>query len=374
MKEKNIAILSMQRVVNYGSFLQAYGLKKLVEKADENANVYFIDIEKGRQLPGYEDEGIKYFQKKLKNILKSILSFKLGVKYRDKNFFIKLNDKFRNEYYPALGLDEEKPKNHDLTIIGSDEVFNCCQHTKWGFSRQLYGDVRNSRHVMSYAGSFGSSTLDKLQKLGVVQEIAECMGKMDAVSVRDDNSLHIVKNILGKKPEMHLDPVLMNDFSEEVGLCPLPPIKDYIIVYSYQGRIKNKKEIKSIKDFAKRNNKKIVSVFCRYDWCDESVIPDTPFDVIAWFKNADYIVTDTFHGTIFSIITRSIFCTLIRSSNKAKLTSLLNKFSLGDRIAENPEKIEKVLESGIDYQNAEKTIGQERQRTMDYLRSVITNI
>jgi len=374
MKEKNIAILSMQRVVNYGSFLQAYGLKKLVEKADENANVYFIDIEKGRQLPGYEDEGIKYFQKKLKNILKSILSFKLGVKYRDKNFFIKLNDKFRNEYYPALGLDEEKPKNHDLTIIGSDEVFNCCQHTKWGFSRQLYGDVRNSRHVMSYAGSFGSSTLDKLQKLGVVQEIAECMGKMDAVSVRDDNSLHIVENILGKKPEMHLDPVLMNDFSEEVGLCPLPPIKDYIIVYSYQGRIKNKKEIKSIKDFAKRNNKKIVSVFCRYDWCDESVIPDTPFDVIAWFKNADYIVTDTFHGTIFSIITRSIFCTLIRSSNKAKLTSLLNKFSLGDRIAENPEKIEKVLESGIDYQNAEKTIGQERQRTMDYLRSVITNI
>lgn len=364
----------MQRVVNYGSFLQAYGLKKLVEKADENANVYFIDIEKGRQLPGYEDEGIKYFQKKLKNILKSILSFKLGVKYRDKNFFIKLNDKFRNEYYPALGLDEEKPKNHDLTIIGSDEVFNCCQHTKWGFSRQLYGDVRNSRHVMSYAGSFGSSTLDKLQKLGVVQEIAECMGKMDAVSVRDDNSLHIVENILGKKPEMHLDPVLMNDFSEEVGLCPLPPIKDYIIVYSYQGRIKNKKEIKSIKDFAKRNNKKIVSVFCRYDWCDESVIPDTPFDVIAWFKNADYIVTDTFHGTIFSIITRSIFCTLIRSSNKAKLTSLLNKFSLGDRIAENPEKIEKVLESGIDYQNAEKTIGQERQRTMDYLRSVITNI
>lgn len=91
-----------------------------------------------------------------------------------------------------------------------------------------------------------------------------------------------------------------------------------MLIYSYQGRISNKDEIKKIVEFAKLKGLRLISVFCRYNWCDKAIIPDTPFDVLAWFKGASFVVTDTFHGTIFSVITHRSFCSLIRNDNEQK--------------------------------------------------------
>ncbi len=119
---------------------------------------------------------------------------------------------------------------------------------------------------------------------------------------------------------------------------------------------------------AQLHNLQIVAIFCNYEWADKIIIPKTPFDVLGWFKGAKYIVTDTFHGTIFSIITQSRFCTLIRENNVEKLTSLLSKLGLQDRASKN---IIEVLESPINYEYTSNVIAEERDKTNAYLSNAL---
>jgi len=326
---KIVGILSMQRVINYGSFLQAYALKQLLLQngADE---VYFIDIEKGRELPGFEYSKNQSKWHKLKRLLQIIFTGLLFQKIRDREFTKKLK-KSIEDCFPILELDKAAPKEFDLVVIGSDEVFNCCQRAPWGYTLQLYGRVLNAKKVVSYAGSFGHTRYEQLVQLGIDKEIGETMKTMVAISVRDQNSYDIVEKLTGIKAEMHLDPVLMYGYEKEIAERKVSYPEKYMVVYSYQGRINDKREIKEIVSFAREKKLKLISIFCRYDWCDEAIIPETPFDVLGWFKGAEYVVTDTFHGTIFSIITGRRFVTLVREGNAEKIISLLSCLGLENR-------------------------------------------
>ena len=145
-------------------------------------------------------------------------------------------------------------------------------------------------------------------------------------------------------------------------------MKDYIVIYTYPGRIKDKSEIREICNFAKKYNKKLVSIYCWYTWCDVPLVPETPFEVLAYFKYADYIITDTFHGTIFSIVNQKKFGTIIRSTNKQKLTSLLNNLSLGNRKVDDISSLDEILTGSISYDEVNKVILDERRRSIEFLK------
>lgn len=363
---KTVGILSMQRVINYGSFLQAYALKQLLLKngVDE---VYFIDIKSGRQLSGFETR--RDVLKLVKNTLRIILSGGLFSKLKDKRFYSKLRENSERDI-SLLKLDRTPPKMLDVVMIGSDEVFNCCQRTTWGYTLQLYGDIQDAYKVISYAGSFGHTTYEQLLKFDIDKEIGRQLKTLSAISVRDQNSYDIVNKVTGIKPEIHLDPVLVYGYQEELKGRTIHYPKRYMIVYSYQGRIADKKEIQEIMLFAKSNNLKLLSLYCRYDWCDEDIIPDSPFDVLAWFKGAEYVVTDTFHGTIFAVITRRRFCTLVRENNGEKINYLLEQLSLKERIVvkESISQLNSILISNINYIVVEELLQQERYKALEYIK------
>ena len=364
---KIVGILSMQRVINYGSFLQAYALKQLLLQngADE---VYFIDIEKGRELPGFEYSKSQSKWHKLKRLLQIIFTGLLFQKIRDRKFSKRLK-KSIEDCFPILELDKPAPKEFDLVVIGSDEVFNCCQPAPWGYTLQLYGRVLNAKKVVSYAGSFGHTRYEQLVQLGIDKEIGETMKTMAAISVRDQNSYDIVEKLTGIKAEMHLDPVLIYGYEKEITERKINYPEKYMVVYSYQGRIKDKKEIKEITSFAKEHKLKLISIFCRYDWCDEAIIPETPFDVLGWFKGAEYVVTDTFHGTIFSIITGRKFVTLVRKDNGEKINSLLRQLGLEARvvISDNICNLTKLLIGNMDRTLLSKNLVRYRTMSVEYL-------
>lgn len=371
---KKVGILSMQRVINYGSFLQAYALKQLLLQngADE---VYFIDIEKGRELPGFEYSKSQSKWHKLKRLLQIIFTGLLFQKIRDRKFTKKLK-KSIEDCFPILELDKPAPKEFDLVVIGSDEVFNCCQRAPWGYTLQLYGRVLNAKKVISYAGSFGHTRYEQLVQLGIDKEIGETMKTMAAISVRDQNSYDIVEKLTGIKAEMHLDPVLIYGYEKEITERKINYPEKYMVVYSYQGRIKDKKEIKEITSFAKEHKLKLISIFCRYDWCDEAIIPETPFDVLGWFKGAEYVVTDTFHGTIFSIITGRKFVTLVRKTgrvtNGEKISSLLRQLRLEERcVGEDKKMLGDKLVGDTDWQGAYKVLVKNRRLCRIYFESVV---
>ena len=91
----------------------------------------------------------------------------------------------------------------------------------------------------------------------------------------------------------------------------------------------------------------MISICFYFPWCDETVIPH-PFGVLGYMKNADYVITDTFHGCVMSMKFNKQFVALVRDSNRQKMSSLLNQFGLEGRMCEDfghlKEKMECVKE------------------------------
>lgn len=365
---KNVGILSMHRVVNYGSFLQAYALKEIIEACGE-CEVSFIDIKPGVSL--YKPEKSSGLLRLLR-FIKYCVTGTLLQALRCRKFGKQLSYQFNNFYRllgRIVGPDEGQ---FDVVVIGSDEVFNCCQKVKWGFSTQLYGDIPNAKNVLSYAASFGATTFDGITAFNLQDAISANIRKLSALSVRDDNSVEILKRITGAAPEKHLDPVLVYGYKKEMAELPeYTSNGKYMVVYSYNGRIADSREITAIVRFAKKHALKIYTVFCTYSWADKTVLPTIPFEVLKVFQSAEYIVSDTFHGTIFSIIAHRNFCTLMRESARNKVTSMLAMLKLEEHIVTNPALLEDTLCRFIDYDAVENILAAERAHSISYLRNNI---
>ncbi|MCR4769938.1 MAG: polysaccharide pyruvyl transferase family protein [Bacteroidaceae bacterium] len=355
-----IGILSMQEVKNYGSYLQAFSLKKNIEALGHECD--FVNIVPGRQIGAYKQGRFH----KLKLLVERLWGWDFVKRFMT---IWQFQTRFSKEFLPYLGVKEGPTIDyHDIVVIGSDEVFNCVQKTWFGFSPQLYGEGLNANKVISYAASFGSTTVEKLQKLAIKDEIARMLNKLNQISVRDENSKKTITALIGREPEMHVDPVLIYDYSEYV---PQEIHQsDYIIVYSYPNRISDVNEISAIQKFAKKKGLRLVSIGHYFPWCDDVVVP-TPFEVLAWFRDAAYIVTDTFHGSIFSIKYNKKFCTIIREMNNQKLTWLLKQFGLESRIITDLYLLENTMEAEIDYQPVNEKIVLETARSMAYLKENI---
>ena len=350
-----VGILSMQRVMNYGSFLQGYALKKIIENLGHQCE--FIDIEQGRIFPELRRSYSFILKKVIDRFCKWDALTRLMYMY-------KFQRRFKKELFEIMGINVHTIGYFDLVVIGSDEVFNFAQKIPWGFCTQLYGRVHNTNKVISYAGSFGHTTMDDIRYFEVQDEIASSLSSMAAISVRDIYSFDIIKELTGKEAIINIDPVLLFDFTSYV--CPVNK-KDYIIVYSYPNRIKAKEEISVIKSFAKKYGKKLISIGFYFPWCDETIIPN-PFEVLGYIKGADYIITDTFHGSVMSIKYNRPFAALVRSSNQQKMISLLSQFKLEDRIVSNMALLEKSLLLPIQYQEINEIIDKEKIRSLEYLK------
>jgi len=368
---KKVGILSMQRVINYGSYLQAYALKHMLIN-NGASSVEYIDIVRGKELKGYENSGLPYKLRRIKALMKLILKGRVFEKKRTVAFMKDVRLKIESSW-GELGLGKQyyQPENLDLAVIGSDEVFHCCQSTPWGFTHQLYGDIPQAKAVCSYAGSFGGTKLSDIKRLGIENEISSELKRLTHISVRDKNSEEIIKSVCGINPLRHIDPVLAYGFNKELNHCDPVNCNDYILLYSYPDRINQEHEIKAIVDFAEATGKRLVSVMSRYDWCDMAVIP-TPLEMLSWFKNADYVISETFHGTIFSIISHKQFVTIGRESSIPKLTSMLGPYNLEHRLLHSMDDLRRVIEEPIDYDFVEGKLSQLRRESSSYLKMVLS--
>ena len=369
----NVGIMSMQRVENYGSYLQAYGLKKEIEKLGHT--VQFVDYQAEPSVVLSAAEGQK------ESVPHSRISravHMLSPAYRAwRKQQIKMNSTFQEfsrayneQFLPELGVKKEYNicPELDVLVIGSDEVFNCTQPgNKVGFSRQLFGKNNKAEKVISYAASFGSTTYEKLEKYNIAEEVGELLAQFDSISVRDKNSQKIVETLCGFLPVSHIDPVLLYDFPEVDNISV--PMQNYIVVYAYADRIKGK-EAEVIREFAKRENKKILSLgFCQ-PFCDEYVLA-SPLEVLAYIRHADYVITDTFHGTVFSIKYQKKFGTIIRESNRQKLENLMERFGVMERRICNLEEIQKIIHLETDKEKVRNNLLKAQIKGRDYLKEHI---
>lgn len=368
-----IGIMSMQRVANYGSFLQAYGLKKIIES--QGHSVVFVDYKVGRPV-NYAKDKRQYYKGIVREKLMDIASECIGLLFfasEEQKYSMQFKKVYKKSFLPLLGVSNRKTYHEsvDTLVIGSDEVFNCLQSNPIvGFSPELFGYNNRANKLISYAASFGNTTLDGLNEVNKANIISKLLRKFDSISVRDQNSFEIVSSLLGKKASINLDPVLMYDFSNEI-ITPKTTEK-YIVVYAYRNRLSDSEKI-AIKNFAKKENMKIIGIGGYQDFCDEC-FQGSPFEVLGYIKKADYVITDTFHGTIFSVINERKFVTFIRKGhgkkygNYEKLMDLLQRLGLADRAIFTPDSIEEKIYANIDYATVNEFINKQREETKAYLR------
>ena len=355
----------MQRVPNYGSFLQAYGLRNTLESLGHR--VAFIDYKAEAPVVPYEKKARqKYCIQNVALMKWANDSFKSHV--LGKNAFVY---KYRLNYLKQLGIGYQKNYHTavDVAVIGSDEVFNCLQNGfNVGFSPMLFGQNINAKKVISYAASFGYTDLAGLKRYQIDQTVSKYLNSFHAISVRDDNSRQIVEALTGQAPELNLDPVLISDYELP---CVQIPYHDYVILYTYKSRIYTEEDKRAILDFCKNNHKTLISIGNAQDWIEHRV-EAAPLELLTYFVNADFIITDTFHGSVFSIKYNKPFATLVRDNNRQKLTDLLQRLKQEDRTIASFNDLQAMFEQEISYTETNQIILKEKEHAYAYLRKNLT--
>lgn len=370
-----ICILSMQKVPNFGSLLQSYSLKKMLEEL--GAEVHFIDIERNDE----DDSKVKFERKIFKNEVEDNLGILSKLKKIDKYFFNRINIRciankqdvlFENFRKNNLNIqDEANNKEYDLCVIGSDEVFNCMAPSPWGFTSQLFGNVRQAKDVITYAASCGSTIYSQLNS-EMCDVIRKAFKNISGFSARDENTRSFMKQLTERNIEGHLDPVWVGDFTEEINQTKisvkLP--ERYCIVYSYYNRIHTSDEIEAILDFCKEKKLEPVAVGAPQMWL-KNYVAVSPFEMLKIFEKANFIITDTFHGTIFSEKFNGYYAVLFRDSNKNKLSDLVKRINAEEHVISNFTELNKVYEICGDRDKSLELQKECREKSMEYLKKHI---
>lgn len=367
-----VGILSMQRVVNYGSFLQAYALKQTLSELGHT--VEFVDIENTERIytnmwPHQRKFVLNCCKAQIHRILgqKSIYH-QMATELEEDNFYYRLYHQYPSLWNRYLGLSEKSNTclEYDALVIGSDEVFNCAQKSEWGQTMKLFGEGFSGACLASYAASFAQTSLADLDRLSIREQVSLNLRRFSAISVRDEHSKNLIKALIGVEPSVQLDPVLIYDFPE---VSATGKQSDTLVIYAYPNRICEPVLIQEICSFAYKHNLRIVSIGAYYNWAESIVL--TPFEVLKAFQEAAYVVTDTFHGTVFSLKYQKRFATIVRESNFNKLSDLLMRFELSNRVIASFDKLSTVLESPYDKDNVKRKIAAGQYHAICFLREAL---
>lgn len=346
-----IGILSMQRIRNYGSFLQAYALSNIIKNLGHEVEFVDFKIEPCIVKPEIP-LSIETVEEHLKEAVKYILEAEHNFAT---NILKDIDVTYRNERAKV-----------DTLVIGSDEVFNCLQkNPDVGYSLELFGKDSNAKKIISYAASCGDTTYERICKHNKQQEISDLLNKFSAISVRDNNSKEFVEKLSNIKPVNHLDPVLVYNFDDVI--IDNVELDNYIIAYAYDFNF-SEEEANYIKAFAKKHNKKILSFSICYQHFADIIVDPHPLEILAYFKKADFVITNTFHGTIFSIKSHTPFVSFTRNYNTQKLNDLIERLGFNTRKISHLDILEEKYNEKIDFSECDKLLEKEKIRTLEYLK------
>lgn len=368
---KKAGIITHYNVHNHGAHLQLFALIQELKKLGYNAQA--LQFQKNYDFMGGAAAGKKY------NI--SLRSIPTYLKYTVQNgvdrtaYNIKkreiLSD-FRKKH-DVVGAYYSEATDIDLVVIGSDEIFSI----EAGPNPWYYGIGVPCKNQVSYAASFGPTTLEMINEHNMDAMVAAGINNIKAITFRDQNSADIVKHFSGKNVPIVCDPVLLHDFSrlfskEKVERFRQAHPEKYCIVYSYDYNMNDDATVSAIRKYAVKRGLKVYSLGYFHKWCDEN--PNvSPLELFLWFRCADMVFTDTFHGSVISLSTEAQFISLIRN-NQNKLAFLLKQYGVSERIVNDFAKIEEKANSPIDYTIVEITVQQIRERSFRVLKEFIEQV
>lgn len=358
-----IGIITHHYIKNYGAFLQAYALQQTLMDIYPNAQVEIINY-----------INFKHYFSNLRPLMISkpqssntIKAMKIFFENKKQLLqFIKAKKDLNiSSYY--RNADDINKKNYDYIIIGSDEVWNI---NSVSFDEIKFAVDLSCLNIISYAPSVGN--IKPNQELPT--SIPNGLKKFKNISVRDNQTLDMVKRFYDGNIRMVLDPTFLYDFSSESKSVEMHKYSPYILVYQCTLDVE---QISLLKKFADGNELQIIGAGCHQDWFDKSLINISPFQWISLFNNACYIITGTFHGTIFSIKAKKRFIAYPTLPNRVeKIQSLLNLFGLKKQLVskENKNNLCGSLVNEIDYNMVFQRINELKQSSINFLNESLVRV
>lgn len=336
-----VGILTLKLHSNFGFLMQSYAMQKIVRDFGHEPYHFYIKEEPEK----FRNKIIVFFKKLIKNTfmgshydLFPYSPSKDDMAFKDRNTwdFIHKNLKL-TPYIPLLTTKSAiNIPSYDAYIVGSDQVWR----------REFTDDVRcyyfnfipDNAKRMSYAASFGTTTLSYSNN--VLQTCKKLLAKFDIVTVREDDGIRICKDYFDCKAVKVLDPTLLLSAEDYLSLIEDPQIpfcsEPYIFTYILRP---TPEKLSFVKKFADDRGLKVINIMPAIlekvgkKHLSECVYPS----ISTWlkgFSQADYILTDSFHASVFSIIFNKQFYVINDNvGGVTRIPSLLDLFGLSDRYA-----------------------------------------
>lgn len=356
---KKILIVTLQGD-NIGNRLQNYALQKVIMNL--NFEVY---------TPVYRTTEFDTVKKRIKLFIKAILG-KMGFsRYRNDYFRIKRKLKYRkyNRKYISnmFKMTYEKSFNsdwskYDYAITGSDQVWHGWTKNQYELP-YFYLEFINAEKRLCYAPSFGFEEFPKEN----VQAHLKGLSGIKNISIREKSSVELIKKMTGLDAKWVLDPTLLIDKTEWKSIETVSPLyngKKYILIY-FLGN-KEDEYLKAIRTFADKNKLEVIDALERNSLLSMLTTPD---EFIWLVEHASFVCTDSFHGTVFSIIFDKKFLVFRRKEHNMenmfnRIETILDIFELDTRIYKG--NMELIF---AEYQK--KNIDEIKKESLSFLHSIL---
>lgn len=345
-----IGILTHHYVNNYGAFLQVYALREAVAKMFPDDIVEVIDYINLKQFI-INTGGWFRFYKNRENL--ACWLEKIQVPWT----FSKERRQHLIRSPRCYTTKQVNQLNYDVIIVGSDEVWN--YQDKRSTAKIKFSCGLTCKHVIAYAPSVGNS------QGNLPEYVVSGIKRFAALSSRDEKTSQMLRAITGAEPEKVLDPTFLSD-------CPVSNTqrvkKPYILFY-YCDRLPAPMK-KQILKYAEEHG---LAVYGAGE-CDTgysgTTVNLTPFEWVDMFRNAAFVFTGTFHGSVFSILNHRQFKVFLTNKSRVeKVGSLLADCGLRDReMGEDFVFDLEAMKNEIDYEAVDALLEEKRRRSMDYLR------
>lgn len=371
MKEKKIGIITFHNSYNCGSMLESYAMQKFIDKCGVKTEI--IDFSNEGQKKLY---GVKFQNNSIKNIIKNILLIpaKNKIKFNNSKY-----EKFKNERFVLSkkynNMRELSDKNYSTVVAGSDQIWNITIEDN--DDAYFLPWVNNAKKV-AYAPSFGAKNI--MEYTNNVEKYRKMINDFDALSIRENNGKRWIKELCNKDVEVLLDPTLLLDEKDyqDIEKKELKINEKYIFFYSPSF---NRKICKYVKKISKKYNLKVIT------WSTKSYyikmirtfgfeLPEyeDPSMYLSLIKNAEVVITTSYHGTIFSTIYRKKFIVVKNGGmykNDDRVRTLLEQLKMNERLL--PYKFDKnynYLED-VNYDNYDKYLPLLKEKSIAFIKKNI---
>lgn len=371
-----IGIITWFTGPNYGTNLQAIALQYFLHQQGNDVSIINYEVAP----PTVKNCGRNIIEKIKNQPHKYLTKYAL---YKYKAQILNRNKKMVSEiqkncnFTDRIQSEEELIENcnkFDLLICGSDQIWNPNWYNKFYYAD--YPEILTPR--ISYAPSLGVNNIPK-DKL---REIITGLKKFDAISVREEKGADILTPYLEEKPSVVLDPTFLLSEDDWASIFPLKndhESNDYVLAFFLA---ENKQHFRATQDFAKRHNLKYIIVpyvGISYLQKGEKLAGTSSGDLLNLIRNAKYVITDSFHITVFSLIHKKQFYTFQRfkddaySSQNVRITNLLKLVHLENRMI--PYEMTSIMDlEDINYIEKSSIMKREISKSMEFLLTSIKQV